>query len=341
MSSSLDSNTREENDTMTSTQWKSSSPLAPVVSVSITAYNSATWLPRALDSVLKQRATFPIEIVIGDDCSQDATVSVAHSYREKYPDVIRVLERSKNVGIQRNYYETFEQCRGKFIAWLDADDYWTDQEKLAIQVETLESDPSISLCCHVVRCVAAEGEVKQIGHPTISAGRYGLEEILRHNFVASPSAVFRNGIHRDLPPWYFDLAPMTDWPIWVLAALSGDIVLLDNVMADYQQSYGSAFWGKEPLFWHQQDARFYEHIEGILPSKWHRLARAEKGKRYEYMAYALRQQGDFAASREAAVKAFCSPSLTDNLESKTKSLLAAIVREAEWRIKGRPTASGE
>ena len=98
MSSSLDSNTREENDTMTSTQWKSSSPLAPVVSVSITAYNSATWLPRALDSVLKQRATFPIEIVIGDDCSQDATVSVAHSYREKYPDVIRVLERSKNVG---------------------------------------------------------------------------------------------------------------------------------------------------------------------------------------------------------------------------------------------------
>ena len=151
MSSSLDSNTREENDTMTSTQWKSSSPLAPVVSVSITAYNSATWLPRALDSVLKQRATFPIEIVIGDDCSQDATVSVAHSYREKYPDVIRVLERSKNVGIQRNYYETFEQCRGKFIAWLDADDYWTDQEKLAIQVETLESDPSISLCCHVVR----------------------------------------------------------------------------------------------------------------------------------------------------------------------------------------------
>ena len=53
MSSSLDSNTREENDTMTSTQWKSSFPLAPVVSVSITAYNSATWLPRALDSVLK------------------------------------------------------------------------------------------------------------------------------------------------------------------------------------------------------------------------------------------------------------------------------------------------
>jgi glycosyltransferase involved in cell wall biosynthesis len=130
----------------------------PLVSVAITAYNSANWLARALDSVLQQRTNFPFEIVIGDDCSQDDTVSIANSYREKHPTIIKVLERTKNIGIQRNYYETFENCRGKFIAWLDADDYWTDPEKLAIQVETLEADPSINICCHFVRWIKPDGD---------------------------------------------------------------------------------------------------------------------------------------------------------------------------------------
>src|SRR5437764_14495624 len=85
---------------------------APVVSVAITAYNSAKWLPRALDGVLNQRTDFPIEIVIGDDCSSDETVNIARSYRARHPNLFKILERPKNVGIQRNYYETFERFNG-------------------------------------------------------------------------------------------------------------------------------------------------------------------------------------------------------------------------------------
>ena len=84
--------------------------------------------------------------------------------------------------------------------------------------------------------------------------------------------------------------------------------------------------------WYETDARFYDYIESILPSKWHRLVRAEKGKRYELMAYVLRAQGDFIASRRAALKAFRSPSFVDNAGSKTMALLAAIVREVGWRL---------
>ncbi len=314
---------------------------APLVSVAITAFNSANWLPRALDSVLKQQADFPIEIVIGDDCSQDATIGVAHSYRERHPDVVRVFERSENVGIQRNYYETFEHCRGKFIAWLDADDYWTDPAKLAVQVDALESDPSLSMCGHFVRWVTNAGEVEREKYPSIPPGRYGLAQIGHHNFLPSPSVMFRNGIHRGLPAWYFDLAPTTDWPIWVLAALSGDILLLDRVMADYTMTPGSSFTSKGALFWYEADARFYEHIESILPSKWHRLARAEKGKRYEDMAYALRKKGNFSESRAAAFKAFWAPRLMDRVGSKTKALIAAVVREAEWRLRGGKTTTEE
>ena len=313
---------------------------APLVSVSVTSYNLAQWLPRALDSILAQLTTFPIEIVIGDDGSQDASVKIAQSYRERYPHVIRVLERSKNVGIQRNTYETLDACRGKYTAWLDADDYWTDPEKLAIQVETLESDPTISLCGHFAREVTVDGKVSRLRiAASVAPGRYGIDELLRHNVMITPAAMFRTGIHRQVPAWYFQLKSMSDWPLWVLAARSGDIVLLDRVMADYMLTPNSSFTSQSSLFRHTNEAEFYELVESIIPSQWHSLVRAEKGKRYESIAYLLRKQGDFTASREAAVKAFCSPSLTDNLGSKMKALLAAVVREAEWRLKGAQSPS--
>ncbi|MGC9198342.1 MAG: glycosyltransferase [Acidobacteriaceae bacterium] len=312
-----------------------------MVSVAVTAYNSERWLPKALDSVLEQRTTFPIEIVIGEDCSKDSTLRVAYSYKERHPDMVRVLERSENLGIQRNYYETFEQCRGKYIAWLDADDYWTDPEKLAIQVKTLEADSSVGACCHFVRWITKDGELRRERYPSMSPGSYGLDEIIRHNFVASPSVVFRNGIHRGLPLWYFELAPITDWPIWVLAALPGKIVLLDRVMADYMLTPSSSYMSKGELFWYSEDARFYEHIESILPSAWHRLARSEKGKRYEAMAYALRKKGEFRASSVAALKAFRAPSFLDNCGSKTKTLFASLIREAQWRLRAKPIGPRE
>ena len=329
---------REIYESMASEQLERDHRPTPVVSVAITAYNSAQWLSRAVDSVLKQRTDFPIEIVISDDCSQDETLHLAHSYRDRHPGLIRVLERSANIGMMHNYYETFEQCKGEFIAWLDADDYWTDPEKLKIQVEALKSDPTISMCCHPVRVVMNDGKLKHERSPSLPPGRYGLQDLLHQNIVASLSAMFRNGIQRKLPSWYFDLAPVTDWPIWVLAALSGDILLLDRVMGDYMLTLGSSHSSRGPLFAFKADVRFYERVESILPPKWHRLVGVEKGKRYETIADLLREQGDFVGSRQAAFRAFRSPFIIDNLRSKARSLLAALVRETQWRIRGRRAA---
>jgi hypothetical protein len=166
-----------------------------------------------------------------------------------------------------------------------------------------------------------------------------MSEIVRRNFLPSPSVMFRNGLHRELPQWYFDLAPITDWPIWILAARSGDILMMDRVMADYQLTPNSSFTGQSHLKGNAADVRFYEHVESILPVAFHRIARSEKGRRYESLAYLLRKQGQFNESREAAIKAFISPFLLDNCMSKSKSLIAALVREAEWRIRKRDSQS--
>ena len=313
----------------------------PLVSVASTSYNSEAVIAKAIESALAQKTAFPFEVVIGDDCSTDGTVSVAESYRAKYPEKIRVITRDKNVGTQRNYYDLFEQCRGKYIAWLDADDYWTDPNKLSLQVETLEGDSSVMICGHFVRWVTRAGEVIRDRYPTVAAGRHGIVDILNKNFLPSPSVVFRNGINRRLPRWYFDVSPLTDWPLYVVAALSGDIVLLDRSMADYTVNPTSAFWGKGDIFWHRMNADFYERVESIVPPKFHRIVRENKGKQYEAIAYLLRKKRLFPESRKAAIKAFCSPWCFDNFGSKGKALAASLVREAEWRLRGAQAASKE
>jgi glycosyltransferase involved in cell wall biosynthesis len=307
---------------------------APLVSVAITSYNSADWLGRAIESVLMQRTAFPIEIVVGDDYSSDSTLEVARAYEQKHPGVVRVIARERNIGIQRNYYDTFENCRGKYIAWLDADDYWTDPEKLTLQAGAMEADPTITLCGHYIRVVTTDGVLKQERSPSTPPGRYGAEAVLRSCFLPSLSGVFRNGIQRRLPAWYFDLAPVTEWPIWVLAALAGDVVMIDRVMADYTHTPGSAAASKGPLFRARMEAKFYDCIQSVLPARLQRIARAEQGKRYEAIAYHLRTTGDCRASRQAAAQAFGAPFFADNLYSKTRALLMSLVREALWRIRG-------
>lgn len=306
---------------------------APLVSVAMTAYNSEAWLSRALDSVLRQQTPFAIEIVIGDDCSKDKTVAVARSYAERHPDVIRVLERAKNLGMQRNFYDTFENCRGKYIAWLDADDYWTDPEKLAIQVQLLESDPTVGACGHFVRQVTAKGDVLHRKRPAVDAGRHGLERIIRSNFVPSPTIVFRNGVHRNLPAWFFDLTGLADWPILFMSGLAGDIVLVDRVMADYVLTPGSAYMSKNPLYQELIDLEFCERMESLLAPKWHPSVRAAMGKRYAGIAYLYLKQRNFPAGREAADKAFHLPNLFDNFFSKIKIVVLATVCETLWRTR--------
>lgn len=313
-------------------------PGEPLVSVAITAYNRADALPRAIESALAQRTDFPIEVVISDDCSTDDTFKVVMSYQERYPGIVRGLKQSKNIGMMRNYFETFEHCRGKFIAWLDSDDYWTNPEKLSKQTQLMESDPTVMVCGHRVRWVNGDGEVQREMYPVIPEGRYGMEEILRRNIFPSPSVVFRNGIQRELPEWYFDLAPVSDWPVFVVGARMGAIVLMDEVMADYVLSPDGAYWGKGHLFWYLNDVRFYDHVESIVPPSFHRIIKAEKGRRYETVAYLLRKRGDFEGSRKAAFKAFSSPLPTDNVVSKTKTIVAALVREAGWRARGSQAA---
>jgi GT2 family glycosyltransferase len=91
---------------------------APLVSVVMPAYNSARYIAQALDSALEQ--DYPaLEIVVVDDGSTDDTVNIV----TRYGDKVRLLSQ-KNQGSAAARNLGIREARGKYIAFLDADDAW-------------------------------------------------------------------------------------------------------------------------------------------------------------------------------------------------------------------------
>src|SRR5262245_20261356 len=114
----------------------------PLVSVTITNYNYAPFLGRAIESV--QRQTFKdLEIVISDNASTDDSVNVARKYMHDDPR-IRLIVNPENIGPVGNHKRASEEAGGTYRLNLDADDWIIDPEAIQSQVDMLNSDPQIS-----------------------------------------------------------------------------------------------------------------------------------------------------------------------------------------------------
>lgn len=99
----------------------------------MTTYNHAPYIARAIESVLAQRTSFAVKLLLGEDCSSDSTPDICRSYAARYPDRIRLVTSEHNVGMRANYRRTIEACRGRYVAICDGDDWWCDPEKLERQ----------------------------------------------------------------------------------------------------------------------------------------------------------------------------------------------------------------
>lgn len=116
-----------------------------MVSVIVCTYNQQDTIGRTLESILSQECHLPVEIIIGEDGSTDGTLAVCQTYQKQHPDTIRILSRPVNKGFVSNYFDCLRACRGKYIADCAGDDFWTDRQKLELQVRIMEQDPSVGI----------------------------------------------------------------------------------------------------------------------------------------------------------------------------------------------------
>ena len=123
----------------------------PLVSICCITYNHAPFIRQCLDGFLMQKGV-NYEILIHDDCSTDGTTEIIKEYAAKYPDLISPLYETENQYSKGVWVDGFNyrRARGKYIAYCEGDDYWTDPLKLQKQVDFMEANPEYSVCFHGV-----------------------------------------------------------------------------------------------------------------------------------------------------------------------------------------------
>ncbi|MEO5564071.1 MAG: glycosyltransferase [Chitinophagaceae bacterium] len=206
-----------------------------IVSICMITYNHQDYIAGAIESIMAQQTNFTIEIIIGEDNSKDRTRQICNDYAQKFPGVVKLIPSEKNVGMMKNFIRTLAQCNGKYVAFLEGDDYWTDPYKLQKQVDFLEKNTEYSLCFHnaIVKSTKKGIEGEWPFHKKKQQDTFETADLLRQWFVPSASAMFRNYPDFVLPDW-FQHCKSGDIPFILLLSLKGRLKYLDEIMSVYR-----------------------------------------------------------------------------------------------------------
>ena len=211
-------------------------PPQPLVTVIIPAYNAAATVARALDSALAQTYR-PIEVIVVDDCSKDATAEIVAAYRDER---IRLLRLPYNHGAGGVLNPAIAIARGEYIAFLDADDEWLPT-KLARQVPVLRENPRATMVNCGCRCVDQSGNVAlDPGTPPPGLGKGDLwRALLAETHIAKPCVVARASALREVGPFDATLRIGEDQDMWIRLAMAGEVEFVPDVLTVIHDTPGS------------------------------------------------------------------------------------------------------
>lgn len=162
------------------------------VSVCCTTYNHEKYIAQAIEGFLLQKTDFKIEILIGEDYSTDNTRNIIHSYQNKHPNRIKIISDVKNVGGVKKLINVLNHAKGKYLAFCDGDDYWTDAYKLQKQVDFLRDNQDFVACSHYSRVIDEKGETCYVATNIVPL-EYTFDDLLigKKEETRTSSLVFR------------------------------------------------------------------------------------------------------------------------------------------------------
>ena len=138
------------------------------VSILCMAYNQEKYIRQTLESFVMQKTNFPFEVLVNDDVSTDKTPEIIKEFADKYPNILKPVfqkenQYSKGISIHTNFL--FPKAKGKYLAFCEGDDFWTDENKLQMQYDIMEKNPDCHLCLHKVRVISENGEELKETYP--------------------------------------------------------------------------------------------------------------------------------------------------------------------------------
>lgn len=209
----------------------------PLVSVCCVTYNHVNYIRQALDSVLSQETEFPFEVIVHDDASTDGTAEIVKEYAKKYPQQVRtVLQRQNQYSTDPRVLKHFVYplVRGKYVAVLECDDYWTDKHKLQKQVSYMERHPECSGTFHSSNWICDEKVMGNDRHFEKECDITPEQVILGGGeYCATGSLCFRAEYALDYPK-FRQMDEIGDYSLEILLPLRGQFHYFPDIMCCYR-----------------------------------------------------------------------------------------------------------
>jgi glycosyltransferase involved in cell wall biosynthesis len=209
---------------------------APQVSVCIPVRNHARYVGEAVTSALAQEID-GLEVVVHDDASTDATRDVLEAVRDPR---VRYTRHPTSLGVARNRETCLAAARGRYVAWLDADDAYLPGA-LARQVAVLDELPAVRLVHGGFQVVDEDGRrlpnwPAPFARDSVETSAVAFTHLLAANEVTTSTVVVRRD-GRGLAATFGGArrASSSDWAMWLRLALRGDVAYTTEPVARYRQ----------------------------------------------------------------------------------------------------------
>jgi len=265
----------------------------PLVSICCVAFNHEKYIEEAIQGFLNQKVDFLCEILIHDDASTDHTANIIRKYQNEYPEIIKPIYQQENQYSQGRKVSSilFHEAKGKYIAWCEGDDYWTNPNKLQKQVDFLEKNPNYDLCLHNILWVWEDENRQPEGREKNPKDTYTLEAHLNPDERATvghtSTAVFKRYLVKNLPKWFYD-SVYEDVPLFAYIGGFGLTKYINEVMAVHRIHKDSLSSREKSLDFYINKLRMYTAIDHHYKKKYHHLLKNKISDYYEKVIFRYR-----------------------------------------------------
>lgn len=201
------------------------------VSVIMITYKHEQFIAKAIEGVLMQKCDFEVELIIADDCSPDKTEEKVFQIIKNHPknSWIKYTKHKTNKGMISNFNWALNQCKGKYIAMCEGDDYWTDPLKLQKQVDFLEANPKMSAVVHPSKIINVLKKIESTTERNLPV-KLKYQHILSSRKFHTNSVVLKNEIMQNFITGVYS----GDRAMYFLCMANGPIGFINEIMSVYR-----------------------------------------------------------------------------------------------------------
>lgn len=164
------------------------------VSVVMITYNHEDYIIKSIEGVLNQKCNFNVELIISNDSSTDNSDELIKKYLNNITTSnikIKYFNHDDNKGMAENFFWTYNQSKGDYVALCEGDDYWIDENKLQYQVDFLDNNKEYELVASSIKTLYKKRIREEDWRWDKKREFFSFEDYLYQLFFHTSTALFR------------------------------------------------------------------------------------------------------------------------------------------------------